>query len=81
MDQEDKSTLRKILELEQKNNKLLTSLHKSAFWGKVFRTFYYIVIIGAAIGAYYYVEPYIQGATDAYSTFKADVQSVKDKFK
>ena len=80
MDPEDKSTLRKVLELEQKNNKMLTSIHKSMFWGRVFRAVYWLVIVGIAVGAYYYVEPYVNGLTDAYSSFKSDIQNVKGIF-
>jgi hypothetical protein len=80
MDPEDKSTLRKVLELEQKNNKMLASIQKSMFWSKVFRTIYWVIIIGASIGAYYYVQPYIDGAVQAYGGFKGSIMNFKDVF-
>ena len=73
MDQDNKETLRRILELEQKNNKILTSMQRSMFWGRIFKTIYWIVIIGATIGAYYYIEPYIDGIISTYGGFKDSV--------
>lgn len=80
MDQEDKNTLRKVLELEQKNNKMLLSIKQSMMWGRIFRYAYWIVIIGAAVGAYYYIQPYIDGLIEAYGGFKGDIQNVRNIF-
>ena len=80
MDPEDKSTLKRVLELEQKNNKMLTSIRKSMLWGNFFRVIYWIVIIGTAIGAYYYIQPYVDGITDAYGTFSEDIDKFKNLF-
>ena len=76
MDQEDKSTLRKILELEQKNSRILSQMQRSMFWGRVFRIVYWTVIIAAAVGAYYYIEPYIKGIVDTYSGFKGNIKEL-----
>lgn len=76
MDPEDKSTLRKILELEQKNSKILSQMQRSMFWGRVFRTVYWVVIIAAAVGAYYYIEPYINGIIETYSGFKGNIKDI-----
>ncbi len=76
MDPENKETLRKILELEQKNHKMLTSIHKSMFWSKVFRVIYWVIIIAATVGAYYYIEPYINGIIEAYGGFKGDILNI-----
>jgi len=76
MDKEDKSTLRKILELEQKNSRILSQMQRSMFWGRVFKTIYWVFIIAAAIGAYYYVEPSINHIIDAYGGFKGDIKNI-----
>ena len=73
---ESKETLRKILELTRENSEMLHKMQRSMFWGKIFRTVYWIFIIGAAIGAYYYIEPYINGIVDTYSGFKSDISNI-----
>ena len=78
MDQEVKDTLRKVLELELKNNSMLVSIKRSILWTRVFSVLYWIIIIGVAIGAYYYVQPYIDGVLKAYGGFKGAIQQAKD---
>ncbi len=73
---ENKETLRRILELSQKNNKILNGIQKSMFWGRVFRTIYWIFIVAATVGAYYYIEPYINGIISTYSGIKDNVSGI-----
>ncbi len=39
--------------------------------GRVMSLLYWVFIIGSAIGAYYLVQPYIQGITGAYSNISS----------
>lgn len=81
MEPEEREMLKKALELSEENNRMLHAIRRSMFWGRVARLVYWIVIIGAAVGAYYYLEPYIDGAIDAYGNVKGDLQSFGDLFK
>jgi len=81
MQPEEKEMLKKTLELAQENNKMLHAIRRSMVWGRIWRVFYWVVIIGAAIGAYYYIEPYIDGAIGAYGNVKGDLQSFGDLFR
>jgi len=49
------------LELSRENNKLLHKLHHTVIWGRVFRVLYWVVIIGITMGAYYFIQPVIDG--------------------
>lgn len=73
--------LKKALELSQENNKMLHSIRRGMFWGKIIRIIYWVVIIGAAIGVYYYINPYIDSAVNAYGSVKSDLKSFGDLFK
>lgn len=75
MEPEEKEMLKKTLELAQENNKILHSVKRSMFWGRVVRVIYWIIIIGAAIGIYYYIEPYLNSAISAYGSAKGDLKS------
>lgn len=81
MTPEEREMLKKTLGLAQENNKMLHSIRRSMFWGRVTRIIYWIIIIGAAIGVYYYIEPYIDSVTDAFSSVKGDLKSFGDLFR
>ena len=81
MQPEEKEMLKKALELSQENNQMLHSIRRGMFWGRVARTIYWIVIIGVAIGAYYYIAPYIDSAVGAYGNVKVDLKDFGNLFK
>lgn len=81
MQPEEKEMLKKTLELSQENNKILHSIRRSMLRGRIFQIIYWLVIIGVAIGAYYYVEPYIDTAVGAYGSVKGDLKSFSDIFR
>lgn len=80
MSPEEKEMLKKTLELAQENNKILHSLRRSMFWSRVVRIAYWVIILGFAVGVYYYIEPYLDGAINAYGNVKGDLQGFKDLF-
>ncbi|KKP55986.1 MAG: hypothetical protein UR80_C0047G0005 [Parcubacteria group bacterium GW2011_GWB1_35_5] len=80
MNPEEKEILKKTLELSQENNNMLHSIRRGMFWGRVMRVIYWVVIIGVGIGVYYYIEPYLNGAIDAYGNVKGDLKSFSDLF-
>ncbi len=81
MEPEEKEMLKKTLELAQENNKMLRSIRRGMFWGKIMRVVYWVIIIGAAIGVYYYIEPYLNGAIGAYGGVKGDLRSFGNLFR
>ncbi len=81
MQPEEKEMLKKTLELAQENNKMLHSIRRSMRWGRVMKIIYWIIIIGAAVGVYYYITPFIDNAVNAYGNVKGDLRSFGDLFK
>ena len=75
MEPEEREMLKKTLELAQENNKMLHSIRRGMFWGRVIRVVYWVVIIDAAVGAYYYIAPYLDSAVGAYGNLKGDLKS------
>jgi hypothetical protein len=80
MQPEEKEILKKTLELAEENNKMLHSIRRNMFWGRVMNIVYWIIIIGAAVGVYYYITPYIDSAVNAYGNMKGDLKSFGDLF-
>ena len=81
MTPEEREMLKKSLEFSQENNKILHSLKRQMLWGRIFRIVYWVLIIGAAIGVYYYIDPYINQAIDAYGSVKGNIRSFGDLFR
>ena len=81
MQPEEREMLKKTLELAQENNKLLHSVRRNMFWGRVVRIIYWVVIIGTAVGIYYYITPYIDSAVNAYGNVKIDLKSLGNMLK
>lgn len=78
---EDKKLLEETYQLSQENNKLLKSLHRSMKVRRYISIIYWVFIIGSAIGAYYFVEPYVGGIKDSYSRAQNDISSLQEFFK
>ncbi len=78
MQPDEREMLKKALELSQENNKMLHSIKRGMMWGRVTRILYWVIIIGASIGAYYYVEPYLNTAIGAYGSVKGDLKTFGD---
>ena len=78
MDPYTRKLLEDLLGLVQENNKLLKKMHRSSIWGHVFSALYWIVIIGAMLGSYYFLQPYIDVLTTAYQTLMSSVESVQN---
>jgi hypothetical protein len=79
MEPEEREILRRVLELSQKNNRMLQSIQRSMFWSKLMRYIYWIIIIGAAVGAYYFIDPYITGVIDTYNSLKGNISNIIQK--
>ena len=76
-DTEHKDLLEKIMKLTEENNMLLIQMRRSARIGTFFRAVYWLIIIGLSIGAFYFVQPYINSLVGNID----QVQSQVDMFK
>ncbi len=77
MDPESKKLLENTLNLAEDNNKILHSMKRSMHIASIMRFIYWAFIIGSAIGAYYFIQPYLDqlmsiygGAGDVLKSFK-----------
>jgi len=77
MSPEERQLLIQTHRLTEENNKLLRKMHRAALWGRVFHFLYWVVIIGLSVGAYYFIQPYIDQLTQVYGGVKNDVSGVQ----
>ncbi len=69
MDEEVKQLLREDLGIAKENNKLLTKLVWHQKWSSWFNVIKWIIVVGSAIGALYYLQPVMENLLNTYSEF------------
>ena len=60
MDPETRQKMVELLELTRENNKILHGLRRSQRWNTILNIIYWLIIIGIAIGAFYFLQPYVE---------------------
>ena len=65
--QEVKEQLDEVTKLTRQNNKIMRKIQRSMRVGLIFRILYWILIIGSMLGAYYYLQPFIDDIGETYN--------------
>ena len=76
MDPESKKLLEETYSLTAENNRMLHSMKRSMLWSRIMSVLYWILIIGISVGAFYYIQPYLNQAMDIYNSAKGDLNNV-----
>lgn len=67
MTPEEHRLLVETKELAEENAKVLKSIQRQNRVSAVFRVLYWGAIIAGSVGAYYFIQPYVDAIKDAYS--------------
>ncbi len=67
MDSQSEQVLKETLELTRENNKLLHKLWKAQVWANIMRGIYWFILIGASVGAFYLLQPYVNKMVSLYN--------------
>lgn len=62
-----KELLQKNLENSEESLKILQKMRRAAIMGRFFLVLKWALIIGLSVGAYYYIEPYLQALMNSYN--------------
>ena len=73
---EERVLLQKSVDLAEENNKMLRALTRSMVWGRVVHFIYWALIIGSTVGAYYFIQPYINSILGIYGGTKSSLEGV-----
>jgi hypothetical protein len=76
MPPEEKELLYRTVELEEENNKMLRSMRRAQRIARVMSIIYWIFIIGSAVGAYYFIQPYLDPIYSIFGKAKDNLNSV-----
>lgn len=80
MSPEEREMLAKCLALAEDNNNILRSLKRSVVWGRIVHGIYWVLIIGSTLGAYYFIQPYIEQIIGVYGGTKSNLENVNSIF-
>ena len=77
MTPEERQLLIQTSRLVEENNKILRKMRRGALFGRILHTLYWLVVIGLSVGAYIYVQPYVDQLKEAYGGIQQDVNAAK----
>ncbi|MEK7080859.1 MAG: hypothetical protein AAB902_00470 [Patescibacteria group bacterium] len=78
MDPESKKLLEETFALAQENNKMLHKVRSVQKWATFWRTLKIVVVIGIALGSFYYLEPYLNKIADLYNSISGTGQKLNE---
>lgn len=79
MDPRDRK-IEELLKLVEENNDMLHKMRRSMRIATVLRVIYWCILAGAAVGTYYLVQPYVEGAQNIYTNIDHKLTAVDDEF-
>lgn len=80
MDSESKKLLEDTFALAEENNKMLRSVVQSMRISRIMSIVYWVFIIGSAVGAYYFIQPYVDQLISVYGGAKSDLDNFGSLF-
>lgn len=73
-----RTDLEETREIVERNHEILKSIESTMFWRRVFSIVYWVLIIGIAIGLFYFLDPYIDRLFDTYSQVIEQFNAIPD---
>ncbi|PSO46546.1 MAG: hypothetical protein BRC24_01385 [Parcubacteria group bacterium SW_4_46_8] len=67
--------VRENRQLAEENNELLHKIYRSVIWRRIISIMYWVLIIGIAVGAFYFLQPIIAPFVDVYDQFRSGFSS------
>ena len=64
MTPEERMLLDRTLKLAEENNEILRSMRRSNRISSFLRILYWIIILGVSVGAFYYIQPYVNSLVE-----------------
>jgi hypothetical protein len=78
VDPDIKKLLEENLKISKENKELLIKVRNFQRWAQITKALYWLMIIGIAFGAFYYLKPMLGNLLNLYSGGVSSVNSIKD---
>ena len=66
MNPDEQRQLKEALELARENNAIIKKMWRATQWGRAIKALYWLIIIGITIGAFYFLQPYVDLLENVY---------------
>lgn len=76
MDEETKQILEETLVLTKENNNMLHKVRNVQKWATFWRVVKILLVLGFALGSFYYIEPYLNKMLDLYNSISNTQQNL-----
>ena len=76
MSPEEHELLKKSADLAEENNDMLRKMQRSIRLGQTMTLVYWIFIVGGAVGAYYFIQPYLNQIMSTLGSYGATTSSL-----
>ena len=73
MSPEERELLNRSVSLAEDNHKMLRSMRRSMHISSIVSVLYWVIIIGSAVGAYYFIQPYTDEIMKVYNEAKVNL--------
>ena len=70
-----------ILNLTTENNRILRSMHRRMLWSQIFSYLYWLIILGVAGSAYYFLQPYMAKYLHTYESAVKMIDTLNEQSK
>lgn len=80
MDPDERALLQKVADLSEKNNVILKKLYRHMRVQRAFHIVYWIIIIGASIGLYYWIQPIVDQFLEIYASVGGAAENFRGFF-
>ena len=75
MSPEEREILNRSVALSEENNKILRGMKRSMQWSHVMNIIYWVLIIGISVGAFYFLQPYVDQVMKTYNSVSATIKN------
>ena len=73
----EKNLLEETAEMTQENNRILRKMERALWFSRLFSFVKIVFILGVTLGAYYYIQPYIETILGIYGNGVLDSSSIE----
>jgi hypothetical protein len=77
LEPKEEELLKETYKIEKENNEMLHTMYNNMWWGRIFRIFYWMLILGLMVGSYYYAQPYIESLLKMYNSVSSMIPGLK----
>jgi hypothetical protein len=78
MDEKENNKLDRLEDMLEENNEILHKLHRAEKLRQFGSLLYWLIVLGLAFGAYYFIQPYVDNLRGLYGEFRDRIGGAVD---